>query len=135
MAFLKKCINVYIMRKKAKLINHDCLPIFMFLYIMPAYLMMFAAVSNAVCLHNASFFLFLPLIFANAFCFNALSWFIDTLFVYFKYYLASFTVHLICWFFLILCSHCFFNILNLLRKGYVRSGEITLEDDHHYYYY
>ena len=31
--------------------------------------------SNAVCLCNAFFLL---LIFANAFCFHALSWFIDT---------------------------------------------------------
>ena len=54
----KKCINVYI--KKVKLINKDCLPILMLLYIMLyfmlAYLMLFAALSNAVCLHNASFF-------------------------------------------------------------------------------
>ena len=68
----QKCINV---PKKFKLINHDCLPILMLLYIMLAYLMLFAALSNAVCLHNA---FFLPLIFANAFCFQALSWFVDT---------------------------------------------------------
>ena len=41
--------------KKVKLINHDCLPILM-LYVMLAYLMLFAALSNAVCLYNASFF-------------------------------------------------------------------------------
>ena len=39
---------------------------YIMLYVMLAYLMMFAALSNDVCLHNA-FFLFLPLIFANAF--------------------------------------------------------------------
>ena len=39
-----------------KIINHDCLPILMLLYIMLAYLMLFAALSNAVCLYNASFF-------------------------------------------------------------------------------
>ena len=64
--------------KKVKLINHDCLPILMLLYIMlyimHAYLMLFAALSNAVCLYIA-FFLFF---FSNAFCFHALSWFIDT---------------------------------------------------------
>ena len=38
------------------------------LYVMIAYLMLFAALSNAVCLYNASFF-FLLLIFANTFCF------------------------------------------------------------------
>ena len=47
------------MYKKVKLINHDCVPILMLLYIvlhlMPVYLMLFAALSNAVCLHNAFF--------------------------------------------------------------------------------
>ena len=58
-----------------RLIIHDCLPILMLLYIMPACLMLIAALSNAVCLYNA---FFLPLIFGNAFCFHPLSWFIDT---------------------------------------------------------
>ena len=48
------------------------------LYIMLAYLMVFAALSNAACLYNAFFIFFSPLIFANAFCFHALSSFIDT---------------------------------------------------------
>ena len=38
-----------------KLINHDCLPILM-LYIVLAYLMLFAALTNSVCLNNASLF-------------------------------------------------------------------------------
>ena len=63
----------------------------MLLYIMLAYSMLLAALSNAGCLHNA---FFLPLIFANAF-FHALS-FIDT--VYFKYNFALCTVLLVCWF-------------------------------------
>ena len=76
------------MYKKVKLINHDCLPILMLLYIMLyivlaylmlyivlVYLMLFAALSNAVCLYNASF---LPMISAIAFHFHVLSWFIDT---------------------------------------------------------
>ena len=67
------------MYKKAKLIKHDCLPILMLLYIMLyivlAYLMLFAALTNAVCLHNASFFAITS---ANAFYFHALSLFIDT---------------------------------------------------------
>ena len=72
----KKCINVH---KKVKLINHDCVPILMLLYIMFAYLMLIKALSNAALLHNASFsFFFLLLILANAFSFHALSWFIDT---------------------------------------------------------
>ena len=45
------------------------------LYIVLAYLMLFAALSNAVCLYNASF---LPIISANAFYFHVVSWFIDT---------------------------------------------------------
>ena len=48
--------------KKVKLINHDCLPILMLLYIMLyimlAYLMLFATLANAVCLYNAFFFFF-----------------------------------------------------------------------------
>ena len=60
--------NVLMCINKVKLINHDCLPILvllhMMLYIVIACLMLFAALSNAVCLHNVSF---LPLISANAF--------------------------------------------------------------------
>ena len=64
--------------QKSALINNDCLPILMLLYIMLyivlAYLMLLAAISNAVCLHKA----FVPLIFANAFCVHDLSWSFDT---------------------------------------------------------
>ena len=49
--------------------------LYIILYIVLAYLMPFAALSIAVCLHNASI---LPLISANAFYFHVLSWFIDT---------------------------------------------------------
>ena len=61
MVFLKYAL-VCIKKKIVKLINHECLPILMLLYvilyIMLAYLMlMFAALSNAVGLYNA-FFLF-----------------------------------------------------------------------------
>ena len=73
MVFLK---NALMCIKKVKLINHDCLPISM-LYIMLTYLMLLAALSNSVCLHNAFHIFFWPLIFANAFCYHALSWFID----------------------------------------------------------
>ena len=48
---------------------------YLMLYIALAYLMLFAALSNAVCFYNASF---LPMISANVFYFNVLSWFIDT---------------------------------------------------------
>ena len=109
MAFLK---NALMCIKKVKLINHECLLVLMLLYVMLyimfAYLILFAALSNDVCLYNAFFLLFsLPLIFETAFCFHALSWFIDVWFVYLKSYIASCNVLLICWFFLILCSHRF----------------------------
>ena len=67
-ALAEKCINVYI---KVKLVNHDCLPILLLLYIMLhimlTSLMLLAALSNAVCLDNAFFPFFSLLIFANAF--------------------------------------------------------------------
>ena len=44
----------------------------MLLYIMLAYLIPFAALSNAVCQYDAFLFILLPFIFANAFCFHAL---------------------------------------------------------------
>ena len=49
--------------------------LYIMLYIVFAYLMLFAALTNAVCLHNASFFV---IDFCNAFYFHALSLFIDT---------------------------------------------------------
>ena len=49
--------------------------LYIMLYIVLAYLMLFAALSNAVCLYNASL---LPMIYAIAFYFHVLSWFIDT---------------------------------------------------------
>ena len=63
---------------------------------MLAYLILFAALTNAVCLNNASFF---SLICADAFYFHALSLFISF------FLFASCTVLLICLFFLIICSH------------------------------
>ena len=57
MVFLK---NALMCMKKVKLITHHRLPIsmllYVMLYIMFAFLMLFAALSNAVCLYNASFF-------------------------------------------------------------------------------
>ena len=66
MVFFK---NALMRIKKVKLINHDCLPILMLLYIVLAYLMLLSALSND------SFFchLFLQMLF-----FHALSWFFDT---------------------------------------------------------
>ena len=67
--------------------------LYIMLYIVLAYLMLFAALTNAVCLNNASFF-FLSMICAN---FHALSLFISF------FLFASCTVLLICLFFLIIC--------------------------------
>ena len=65
-------MHLCILKKRVKLINHDCLPVLMLLYIMLAYLMLLAALSNAVCLNNA--FFSLPFIFASVFfsCFLGL---------------------------------------------------------------
>ena len=68
----------------------------MLLYIMLAYLMLFAALSSAVCLYNAFFFFAIDS--CKCFLFHALSWFIDTWFVYFKYDFPSCAVLLICFF-------------------------------------
>ena len=51
----EKCINVYFKKKKKRkrhLINNDCLTILV-PYTMLAYLMLFAALFNAVCLYDA----------------------------------------------------------------------------------
>ena len=53
--------------------------LYIMLYIVLAYLMLFAALTNAVCLNNASSFL--SLICANAFYFHALSLFISFFFI------------------------------------------------------
>ena len=50
--------------------------LYVMLYIVLAYLMLFAAMTNAVCLNDAFFLLFFSLICANAF-FHALSLFIS----------------------------------------------------------
>ena len=67
--------------KKVKSINHDCLPIllllYIMLYIMLAYLMLIAALSNAVCLYNA-FFCFFAIDFCKCFLFSCFVLFIDT---------------------------------------------------------
>ena len=65
--------------------------LYVMLYIVLAYLMLFAAITNAVCLNNASSFF--SLICANAFYFHALSLFISF------FLFASCTVLLICLFF------------------------------------
>ena len=48
--------------------------LYVMLYIMLSYLMLIAALFNAVCVHNV----FLAIDSCKCFLFNALSWFIDT---------------------------------------------------------
>ena len=62
------------MYKKVGLTNHDFLPILVLLYLMLACLMLFAALSNAVYLHNA----FFAIDFCKCFLFHVLSWLIHT---------------------------------------------------------
>ena len=50
--------------------------LYIMLHVMLAYLMLLAALSNAVCLHNAFFFFAID--FCKCFLFHALSLFIDT---------------------------------------------------------
>ena len=69
MAFLKNAVMCIKKDKKDKLINHDCLSILVLLYIMLAYLMLFAALSNAVCLYNV-FFRFVSIDFCKCFLFS-----------------------------------------------------------------
>ena len=57
--------------------------LYIMLYIVLAYLMLFAALNNAVCLYNDSF---LALISANVFYFHALSLFIDTVCLFHFFY-------------------------------------------------
>ena len=108
MVFLKNALMRT--KKKVKLINHDCLPISMLLhimlYVMLAYLMLLAALSNAVCFYNVFCFVSLQLVFANAFCFMLYLGLL-TQFVYFKHDFSSCAVLLIRLFLLILCSHHF----------------------------
>ena len=51
------------------------MPLYIMLYIVLAYLMLFAALYNAVCLYNASFFchLFLQMLFIFMFCLGVLT--------------------------------------------------------------
>ena len=59
------------MYKKVKLINQDCLPILVLLYVMlyitHACLMLFADICNADCLHNAFFLFFFAIDFCKCF--------------------------------------------------------------------
>ena len=50
--------------KNSNQLHHDFLPILMFLYIMPAYLLLCTALFNAACLHNTSLSLLHALSFA-----------------------------------------------------------------------
>ena len=71
MVFLKYALMCI---KKVKLINHDCQPILMPLYIMLACLMLLAALSNAVCLYIVFFcHLYLQMLFVCMPCLGLLT--------------------------------------------------------------
>ena len=77
--------------------------LYIMLYVVLAYLMLLAALSNAVCLYNAFVcHWILEMLFVFMLCLGLL-----TQFVCFMCYFASCTVLLVCWFFLILWSHRF----------------------------
>ena len=67
--------------------------LYIVLCIIPAYLMLLTALFNDFCLHNV----FLPFMFANAFCFHALSWVSGT---FHLFQILFFIMHsaLLCWF-------------------------------------
>ena len=105
-------------QKNVTLINHDCLPILMLLYIMLAYWMLFAALCNAVCLYIAFFCYW---------CFFFVYWHIVCLFqVWFSIMRSAFNLFV----FPISMFTPFF-----IWKGYVFSWEIALKNNHYYCYY
>ena len=100
------------------------------LYIVLAYLMLFTALTNAVCLYNASFF---AIDFCKCFLFSCF------VFVYW---------HIVCLFNFLICTmHSAFNLFVFpnsmftplllfcffIWKGYELSGEIALKNNHYYY--
>ena len=92
----------------------------MLLYIMLSYLMLFAAISNAVCLHNA----FFTLIFANSFCLHALSRFIDTVCLFHVLICIMHSAFNLLVFHNSMCTSFFFCFF-FLCKGHVLSREIV----------
>ena len=78
------------------------------LYIVLAYLMLFAALTNSVCLNNASFFFLFKYFLCQGYELSGeIALKNNHYYYYFKYDLPSCAVLLICSFFLILCSHHF----------------------------
>ena len=76
--------------------------LYIMLYIVLAYLMLFAALTNAVCLNNASFF---PIDLCKCFLFSCF------VFVYFIFFICIMHSAFNLFVFLIICSHrccCFF---------------------------
>ena len=123
-----KCINVY---KKAKLINHDCLPILVLLMCLVLCIMLYAMlaclISNAFYLYNAFFF---AIDFWKCFlfsCFILDCWHIACLFqVWFSIMRSAFNQLI----FLILCPHhfvCEMATCSLEKKAHINK--------HYYYYY
>ena len=98
--------------------------------------MLFAALTNAVCLYNAFFVIDL----CKCFLFSCF------VFVYFIFVICIMHSAFNLFVFLIICSHCccffffvcvfvFIFLIYFLRKGHELSGEIALKNNHYYYYY
>ena len=105
--------------------------LYIMLYIVLAYLILFAALINAVCLYNASFFChwFLQMLFIFMLCLCLLthslfiSFFISIMHSAFNLFVfpnSMFTPLLLLFFY--------------IWKGYELSGEIALKNNHYYYY-
>ena len=83
-----------------KLINHDCLPILMLLYtmlyIVLAYLMLFAALTNSVCLNNASFFFLFKYFLCQGYELSGEIALKNNHYYYYYYYYLSLKVNVLC---------------------------------------
>ena len=104
-----------------------------FHYTLQSNIMLLAALSYAVCFLNAFCSIF-AIDFCKCFLFSCFVRFINKYFVYFKYYFASYIVLLICWLFLILCSHSitqalrnFTCIFVTLQHKHIDVNRITVE--------
>ena len=96
------------------------------LYIMLVYLLLFAALSNAVCLYNAFFCYWFLKCFLSS-CFVLVYWHIVCLFqVWFSIMRSAFD--------LLVFPNSMFTPF-FMWKDNVLSGEIALKNNHYYYYY
>ena len=106
--------------------------LYIMLYIMLAYLILLAALSNAVSLHDA-YLLYLFIYFVIDFCkcfffMLCLGLLTHSLFISGIILHSAFNL-------LVFPNSMFTPFFTYLLKGYVLSGEIALQNNHYYYYY